>query len=721
MNTNEDLDINFENENKYIDILKQQQLKSLKLQLQDDSMINAKVDGKLAQEGKVLAIWQERQLKWEKIRMNIHKKVHGTKYSSKTLLMEAVDDYRPKMEEYDVLQAARPEEERFSSDLWASTLNKGGHRIVMVGNSFSGLECIVDKPAPIPSMVRKPKILRDGTVPSASKSFINPNKSFRARTAHISKHIATVRPHIASYEDCDALVVQSSDLFSWAIDSTQEYFNIQHEKLYVLQQQEKEAIELQRQALEDINVKEPSLEDSIATLTNSNEEIALHQPYLEYLSSTELLFKTLRGVSSRQGLSQSISTKSVSFRNNSNISIEYEWVKLNEDPFHLKQDTKYKLNSQSILKPRESVVFEKRNKFQCVNAKGKIFPGQVVSTDFNFLVFDLPGKFHEAWQLMTTPVALFNFLSDEDLLGPLSTAKNHDIVSKTYFNDVKNENSSSTQNSLKVELIIHLNGHNVDIDEVAYSRRELTLSIEKGTIINMVHEIIEACIDRTRLPVRQEDILSRERDCFSAVNSCYIHDISTGKWISTVDATLKKNWNIISSALRANLLNLPIYLTNRKIAEFYSLYQKIFKFANFVIKKLVYMKSKCSQDKSLIGNINEVVCTSFSEGYLDDDVDVNDENNDNNELKQEMLVIKSRHEDPESLCIISNHNLFPERKIDIFDEVTSEDIYPRWDYSLKHVFETIDDINRYILQVIELENILKQVTSIIAVTSITSS
>ena len=86
-------------------------------------------------EGKVLSRWQERQKDWEKIQSSISKKIGLP--ANKPLMMTTTDEYREKIEQYDLLQAAIPLEDRFVEP-WQMTLRGGGPVRAPVGHIFSG-------------------------------------------------------------------------------------------------------------------------------------------------------------------------------------------------------------------------------------------------------------------------------------------------------------------------------------------------------------------------------------------------------------------------------------------------------------------------------------------------------------------------------------------------------------------------------------------------------
>ena len=58
----------------------------------------------MSREKKVLTLWQERQRDWQQVEQKITRRIKaGEKH---TLMMLASDEYRARIEEYDLLQAA---------------------------------------------------------------------------------------------------------------------------------------------------------------------------------------------------------------------------------------------------------------------------------------------------------------------------------------------------------------------------------------------------------------------------------------------------------------------------------------------------------------------------------------------------------------------------------------------------------------------------------------
>ena len=64
----------------------------------------------LTKESKVLTLWQQRQREWQNVEQNISKRINsGDKH---TLMMVKSDEYRARVEEYDLMQAAVPEKDK---------------------------------------------------------------------------------------------------------------------------------------------------------------------------------------------------------------------------------------------------------------------------------------------------------------------------------------------------------------------------------------------------------------------------------------------------------------------------------------------------------------------------------------------------------------------------------------------------------------------------------
>jgi len=141
-------------------------------------------------EGKVLALWQERQRDWDRIQSSISRRVQAGKNHS--LMMATTDEYRARLEEYDLLQAAIPPEERFGSNAWQRTLRGGGARTVAIGHIFSGIECEVEDTFNPPKTVRKPLRLTEASSKKdlgGKTSFIDNTPIIRAKKKQLAKTI----------------------------------------------------------------------------------------------------------------------------------------------------------------------------------------------------------------------------------------------------------------------------------------------------------------------------------------------------------------------------------------------------------------------------------------------------------------------------------------------------------------------------------------------------
>ena len=97
----------------------------------------------LNKEGKVLTQWQERQKDWEKIQAGISKRI--TASAGHTLMMSKTDDFRIKAEEYDLIQAAIPIEEKYGENIWIKTLRGNAPRSVPIGHIFTVVDCLFTK------------------------------------------------------------------------------------------------------------------------------------------------------------------------------------------------------------------------------------------------------------------------------------------------------------------------------------------------------------------------------------------------------------------------------------------------------------------------------------------------------------------------------------------------------------------------------------------------
>lgn len=104
---------------------------------------------------RVMARWLERQRDWERLQHNIAEKLGRDETK---MLMNESNDFRERFEEYELLQAAVPPQERNQGTMWEMSLRNGGTRLIPIGNIFSGLFCPLKAEVPVPKVIRRPRL-----------------------------------------------------------------------------------------------------------------------------------------------------------------------------------------------------------------------------------------------------------------------------------------------------------------------------------------------------------------------------------------------------------------------------------------------------------------------------------------------------------------------------------------------------------------------------------
>jgi hypothetical protein len=209
------------------------------------------------------------------------------------------------MEEYDLLQAAIPLKDRFSSSSWQVMLRGGGPIRVAVGHIFSGIECEVDLELPRPKMVRKPKPM---TAVSKNDTFVDQSATYLSQKKKYHESMKEIRPHDLTYAEAGNLVMKSVNLFNWAKESSAQY--------YAAQRSQMEA--------DVISVAEVSAKmsgamldaDSVGESLNSAHGGDMMGSKIDFLSPKEVIFDSI---------SAKTCTKTVSFRNSGSTAVTYNW------------------------------------------------------------------------------------------------------------------------------------------------------------------------------------------------------------------------------------------------------------------------------------------------------------------------------------------------------------------------------------------------------------
>lgn len=449
--------------------------------------VNERIE--IERENKVLTKWQERQRDWERIEQRINKKLSSK--VARPLMMTVTDEYRSKMEEYDLIQASIPLKERYGESAWQMTLRGGGPITVAIGHIFSGLECEIDPHVPKPKMVRKPK---PSTAVWKNDTFLEESENLTSKRKKYEKHMQEIRPHTMTYRDAGNLVVRSVDLFQWAEESSLEYVNKKREEELARLEEEMEAIR--------------SLEAS----HHSEELTKPDHPQLVFLSQTEVVLETQIGKRVHQ---------TVSFKNTGPVVLYYRWKKMSGGKRNYQDKNGSKSKSlDSILdvkgvhdsELRAHVLEKQRDKFFCFRDCGEILPSEVISTEFVF-DSDIGGVYRSNWILQFIP---------EETKITVSDIGEESEQNSVHFSDERSEKAgsqvSSYSKALSGSLGITLRGHCVIPDESMTNRSYLSSHITYQTEVTEIQDIIYAIVRRVRDPIRLSDLLARQRDLFSTHN-----------------------------------------------------------------------------------------------------------------------------------------------------------------------------------------------------------
>lgn len=447
----------------------------------------------LNKEGKVLTRWQERQREWERVQSAITKKL--TSKVPRPLMMASTDEYRARMEEYDLIQAAIPVKDRHANSAWEMSLRGGGPIRVAVGHIFSGLECEIDPVLPKPRIVRKPK----SSTTWKTESFVPKTAAYQTRRRQLLKSITEMRPRDVSFQDADALVVKAVDLFKWARESSQAH-------LQMLDDEEAAARE----------------ELSIASMHSLHEDDHEQQqntlPRIELLSTREVLFETRAGVEC---------VREVSFRNTGDATITFRWDQIDRRTLdaeinapRMKTPNKSKVAVEAEVpagmprlltlldakgpaddSTRSHTLVSRRDTFFCLQNCGELLPGEVASTPFTFRDCAGGGYYASTWVLRLSP--------------PQSR-----ILYNTPAQNGQ-ENSVSSVGSLRV----FLSAHCVVPDETMTKRSTLQSSLQAAELGTFMGDIVADCLKRVRQPVRKVDLERRQINLFQEKNKGFIEGL----------------------------------------------------------------------------------------------------------------------------------------------------------------------------------------------------
>jgi hypothetical protein len=464
--------------------IKASKLRARELEKEDNLVqylpVNERFD--LNKEGKVLAMWQERQKKWDSIQRQLARRVGG---STDTLMMNTGDEFRAKNEEYDVLQAAVPVEERFGSDSWQMQLRGGTERSVSVGHVFSGLTCEVTIKRVNPAIIRKPRKPTDDSA-LRKTAFIDPTPSLLLRQKQLRKTLTTLRPHNLGPSHVEGLVICSKNLFDWAIQSTEKYF-----------------CDLAAAKSVDFD-SGPSIEQNDAdaqekALAAKREE--QRHPQLAFLSSRNLLFSGLQGETVH---------RVISFKNVGATAISYSWKKsVSDSDVSEPSEVAVVMGSRNAV-PRGHMLSTERDCFFCHNPTGQILPGEHVETIFSFCSKGASGAFHDTWMLDTTPKAAVRYFANSG--GKEQTSES---------------DGAASPQSVHVPSLVYvsLKGHAITIDEYQHRRGAIADVITADCNKAQMTDQAYLALRRVRPPVTCAQLQQRKIDLFKKINAGTLSDL----------------------------------------------------------------------------------------------------------------------------------------------------------------------------------------------------
>ena len=448
-------------------------------------------------EEKVILRWRERLGGWEKIQTKLMKKVsaHFAKTEREHRLMMDSDrqsEFRAQNEKYGLLLAVMPAEERFSSTNWVMGLRGGGTANVSVGHLFSGLQCEILSQAAVPAIIRKPKILmKDFTAPvvgsysntvkttdrgdssapkEVTKSFKQQamdlanegNLDILRKQKKLEKALKTIRPHDTTTEETDTLYVKSIDLFDWALQSNQDYFD-------GLRASAGESL-VDGQHVVSIVSGGCSEEIDRASDSSVVKEVKIMP------SIAKISFKSPREIV-MEGLQNTLATYKFVFKNVGTVAIEYSWrpdpVESEFKAASKQTNVELQLFGRSVAdRSREKLLVNTRPRFFCSKSDGRILPGETLATTFNFLSEGSSGSCSQSWRFNTVP----NYV-------------------QTAFESTEDSPASFSSNLTQPTPIqVFLHGQAISLDEKENQRKITENVIRNRAVESICREAVEFCL-----------------------------------------------------------------------------------------------------------------------------------------------------------------------------------------------------------------------------------
>ena len=367
----------------------------------------------LNKEAKILAKWKQRQAEWEEIIMDISDRLNAPKQHA--LLMQKTDEYRARAEEYAFIRATRPAADLRAEEGWFEWSLRGNKtRSVSVGHAFSGLYCEVNDHAKPPTIMRKPKTIEEliaRTNAQAGKVvFVEESKSLKMKKEEYADQLKAMRPVDVSLEDASGLIVKSTELFQWAIDSSTEYFREEKLKNEALEN-ERAIREARRSKLSflrkggnrrgsDGDISQAVSQAASVVGTPRDDPSNEKGGRILFMSPEELIFSSAQGETVY---------KTVTFKNTGSVALQYQWKTLidleKSFPKNVSHVASMIANNTLVKLPREHHLAAGRSSIFCMKTQGIILPNETIDTRFAFSSKGAAGVIVEMWELETIPRA----------------------------------------------------------------------------------------------------------------------------------------------------------------------------------------------------------------------------------------------------------------------------------------------------------------------------
>lgn len=610
----------------------------------------------LNKEKNVLTLWQQRQKEWQRIQNRIAKTCNTPKDHS--LMMQTTDEFRIKAEEYDVLQAAIPASERFGADNWEMQLRGGSTRVVTIGHIFSGLECEVKQDRKVPSIIRRPrpssgnektvtisKILGSVEESSRSKvmkrsgSLMESSAALRAKKRRLKANIKTIRPHDVTMDDAEGLLVKSIPLFQWAEESSSQYFAMKNEQAMA----DLEAID--ETATESLSEETKRLDEE--QVQPEEVEMDKSQPRIAFHASTEVVFKTDVGKTTYQ---------IVKFTNTGPIALNYNWS-IDESKYPITSSAAHPSSLRQILlnrnaekkATRESMLSMQRSSFYCQKENGKVLPGETIETCFSYCNRTGGGVINQAWLLKTVPKAHIRIEGSNHTDSKLNLEQG---MNELTLSEAVNKSPSMASVCKVIEtetpVCINFRGHTSIVDCALTQRVKTSNVIDSlGRDASIVDQLLVA-VGRVRDPIRMNTVLSRQKSIFQTTNDAYLRSLC----------------GIYNKSM-------PYYVTNERIDDFEKYY-------HCAVQSMSELKLE------LFSLVDEII----SRKYFDICIEIDEEAIN----LQEFDSFKTRVEEQEMLDITQGlvavqEQMFPEKELDVFDEVAIEDVTLKWSMNIEQLIK----------------------------------